>query len=98
MALAVMQNSSVGTSVFVGRQPIFDRRKSVFAYELLYRTSGQTNVYTHDDVDQSSRRVIHSSLNVIGLANLTGQKKAFINFTRKLLLDADYEVLPAGQC
>ncbi len=91
--VAVLQNSKSATSVFVGRQPIFDRQKNVFGYELLYRSSGQTNAYIHDDGEQASRRVIHSSLNVIGLNELTGQKKAFINFTRKLLISAEYEAL-----
>jgi len=98
MIATQMENSKAGTSVFVGRQPIFDRQKNVFGYELLYRSSGQTNAYVHDDGEQASRRVIHSSLNVIGLSELTGHKKAFINFTRKLLISAEYEVLSPGSC
>lgn len=98
MSATMMQNTVAGASVFVGRQPILDRRKNVFGYELLYRASGQTNAFSHDDGDQASRRVIHSSLNVIGLSELTGEKKAFINFTRKLLTGAEYESLPSSLC
>jgi EAL and modified HD-GYP domain-containing signal transduction protein len=86
------------TTVFVGRQPIFDRQRKVFGYELLYRSNGMQNAYAHEDGDQATRRVIHGSLNVVGLEEMTGGKRSFINITRKLLLGEDYAVLPKEHC
>lgn len=70
--------------VFLARQPVFDLRQNVFGYELLYR-SQQSAVYDGIDGDQATLSVIHNTFLLMGLENLTGGKKAFINFTRKLL-------------
>jgi EAL and modified HD-GYP domain-containing signal transduction protein len=88
---------NMDTNVFLGRQPIFDRRQKVVAYELLHRSSGQHNAYTARDPDQASIQVINTSLNVLPLLEVVGTKRAFINFTRRLLLEQAYDMLPAGQ-
>jgi len=80
--------------VFVARQPIFDRKKDVAAYELLFR-SGLENAYdTSLDGDRSTSNVITNSLLIIGLDNLTNGKKAFVNFTRNLLVQGVPSMLP----
>lgn len=81
------------TTAFVGRQPIFDQRQRVFAYELLFR-SGSGNANLAGQGDEVSTAVMNNSLSVIGLDTLTGGKKAFVNMTRGLLLNGDYSVLP----
>ncbi|MDY7108568.1 MAG: HDOD domain-containing protein [Planctomycetota bacterium] len=80
-------------SVFLGRQPIFDKRLDVYAYELLYR-SGTQNAFTGDDGDQATRVTIGNSLNVLGLGDVAGAKMIFFNITRGLLMDEFYAVLP----
>lgn len=80
---------------FVARQPIFDARQRVFGYELLFR-SGPENLYTETDGDRASARVVNHSLLVFGLDVLTGGKKAFINFSRGVLLAELYALLPQG--
>lgn len=82
-------------SVFVARQPIFDRKKKVYGYELLFR-SGLENAYDSSDPDGSTLEVITNSLFVIGMDDLTGGKMGFINFTRKLLTDQVGSLLPKG--
>ena len=79
--------------VFVARQPIFGKKLEVVGYELLFRT-GFENVYSGTDGDQASSSVITDSFFSIGLDTLTRGKKAFINFTEKLLLDKSATVLP----
>jgi EAL and modified HD-GYP domain-containing signal transduction protein len=81
-------------TIFLGRQPIFDRRQNVFGYELLYRDSGERNVCDRRDGDGASRAVINNSMNVLPLTDLVGERRAFINLTRQLLLDGTYAVLP----
>ncbi len=85
-----------GASVFVGRQPIFDAQRSVVGYELLFR-SGAQNAANHKDANQATLRTIDSTLNVFGLREMVGNKLAFVNFTRDLVLNRSYGVLPKDQ-
>ncbi|MGM0502405.1 MAG: EAL and HDOD domain-containing protein [Bacillota bacterium] len=72
---------------FVARQPIFDRDEKVFAYELLYR-DGFENAYNPEvDGVEATSKVLTSSFGVIGIEELTDGHKAFVNFTKQLLLD-----------
>ena len=80
--------------VFVGRQPIFDRARNVYAYELLFRSDGETNAFDEDSRDSASVRVVAHSLLSIGLENLLGDKKGFINFDRNFLVGGFHSVLP----
>jgi len=73
--------------VFVARQPIFDRQQKVYAYELLFRSGFEQNFFDHSDGDSKTKQVLTNSFLSIGMDTLTNGKKAFINFTRKLLLD-----------
>ena len=73
--------------VFVARQPIFDRQQKVYAYELLFRSGFEQNFFDHSDGDSRTKQVLTNSFLSIGMDTLTNGKKAFINFTRKLLLD-----------
>jgi len=88
-----MGPSAVASSVFVARQPIFHRARNVHGYELLFR-SGQENGYTGTDGDASTRDVIASSFVDIGLDELTGGQRGFVNFPRSLLLSDVVDLLP----
>jgi c-di-GMP-related signal transduction protein len=79
--------------VFVARQPILDRLKKTYAYELLFR-DGPVNRFTGSDPDQASRSVIDTSFFLLGIDTITGGKPAFVNFTRNALLDGYATVLP----
>ena len=89
-----MSVQSVDTSAFVARQAIFDRDKEVFAYELLSR-GGQDNHCKARDEDTSTLDVITNGFLTIGLDELTGGKRGFINFTRNLLLEDVAALLPS---
>jgi EAL and modified HD-GYP domain-containing signal transduction protein len=80
--------------VFVARQPIFDRKANVYAYELLYRSNAHTNQFTETDEDGTTLDVIASSLLSIGLNSIVPGTKAFINFGRNLLVDGLVSMLP----
>ncbi len=81
------------TEVFVARQPIFDRHRHVYAYELLFR-SGLKNAFGGMDPDRASIKVIADSFLRFGLQRLTGGKRAFINFTRDTLVKGYATLLP----
>ena len=71
---------------FLARQPIFDHRRRVFAYELLFR-SGPENYFRAPDRVMPSANVISSGM--LGIPELTDGKAAFLNFSRESLL-ADF--------
>ena len=82
--------------IFVARQPIFDAHQHVYGYELLYR-SGSTNAYDGADGSQASLSVIRNAFLMLGPQALTGRKKAFINFTKDLLVSGIALSLPHDQ-
>lgn len=72
----------------VARQPIFDRKMQVYAYELLYRQMDTDGAYKpSSDVsdDQASSSVIFNSFYNINIQEMTGGRPAFINFTANLI-------------
>jgi c-di-GMP-related signal transduction protein len=85
--------SALGTDIFVARQPILDRRQEVYGYELLFR-SGMDNSFRHDNLDQASFEMLHTSLLGFGLDVLLGEKPGFVNASREVLLQEFYLVLP----
>ena len=73
--------------VFVARQPIFDVRNEVVAYELLYRESaGSTAAGMQPASVMCNEMALHAMLS-IGLDRLTGGATAWINITRDHLLN-----------
>ncbi len=78
---------------FVGRQPIFDQHKIVYAYELLFRSGGENNANVIDG-NQASTQVMINALTDFGLDNIVGKHRAFINLTRELLVDDLIQLLP----
>ncbi len=79
--------------IYVARQPIFDANQNVEAYELLFR-SGKENTYPGVDGDMATAKIISNSFQTDGLEDLTKGKKAYINFTRKHLIDEAATSLP----
>lgn len=79
--------------VFIARQPIFDRKRDVYGYELLFR-SGLQNFFDHIDADKAASQMIGDSTLFFGIDNLTRGKKAFINLTRETLMKDYPSLLP----
>jgi EAL and modified HD-GYP domain-containing signal transduction protein len=76
---------------FIARQPIFDQRLRVFAYELLFR-AGPKNVF--QPWKDASCSVIVDSMMLFDLQTLTGHAKAFINADQSALLQGAVKLLP----
>lgn len=81
---------------FVARQPILDSKENVFAYELFFR-SGLESYFQCDDPDRASSSVVIDSFLLFGLQTLTHGRRAFLNFTRNLLLSQYATLLPNDQ-
>ncbi len=77
------------TDIFVARQPIFKPDMSVFAYELLFRGGSDLEDAVVVDGDSATSQVLLHCFVDIGLENIVGRHKAFINLTRTFLSNAD---------
>lgn len=71
--------------IYVARQPIFDIRKCIFGYELLFR-SDMANYFPEIEESSATSKLLSNSFFTIGIEKLTGSNLAFINFTHDLLL------------
>lgn len=78
---------------YAARQPILDRNKNLFAYELLFRDS-LDNVFPDIDGDEATSKMIEASQFNMGISEFTGNKPAFINFTQETLSQGYPEMLP----
>jgi c-di-GMP-related signal transduction protein len=83
--------------VFVARQPIFDRNRKVWAYELLFRADGAATHYDGAEPSSATRQVISHGMLSIGWDKMLRGKHGSINFGRDMLLQDLYSSLPPGQ-
>jgi len=79
---------------FIARQPIFDNRLRVFAYELLFRAGPQNVFQPRKDASSS---VIADSTMLFDFPTLVGPAKAFINADDNALLRGALRLLPADR-
>jgi len=81
------------TDFIIGRQQIVDQKLNIFAYELLFR--GRDFDLNHKEgATQATNQIITDSILELGLNNIVGPHKAFINFTTQNILDKTALKLP----
>ena len=90
---------STVSEVYLARQPIFDKNLQLAGYELLYRANAMATAAgtASDAVHMSSSTLVNSILS-IGLDDLIGDAKAWINFPREMLLERDFDLLDPKRC
>lgn len=81
---------------YAARQPILDRDKNLYAYELLFR-DGLENAFPDIDGDEATSRMVEGSQFSFGLEDFLGDKPGFINFTLDTLLKKYPSMLPKEQ-
>lgn len=74
-----------GSNVLLAKQPIYNKKLELFAYELLYRPSYPGEQIDWDG-DTATTKLLLNALLDVGLPAITGGKKGFVNFTRNTLL------------
>ncbi len=79
--------------LFLGRQPILDRKENLAAFELLFR-SGQQNGAVFDDDVSASATVINHAFTELGVEAVLGRHRGFINLSAPLLMSDVIELLP----
>jgi len=87
----------LGVEVFVARQPIFDRHRKVWAYELLFRANGAATHFDGAEPSSATRQVISHGMLSIGWDKMLRGKPGCVNFGRDMLLQDLYSSLPPGQ-
>ncbi len=70
---------------FLARQPILDRNEKTIGYEILYR-SGEENRFFEKDGTEATLEILRNLFCDLGIQQVVGQRVAFINVTRELLL------------
>jgi EAL and modified HD-GYP domain-containing signal transduction protein len=83
-------------NIWVARQPIFDRKRNVYGYELLFRRNADSVSFDGTDARLASSQVLSNILLGTGLkADLSG-RKAFVNFDRTLLMGGFNSLIPSN--
>jgi EAL and modified HD-GYP domain-containing signal transduction protein len=82
--------------VVVARQAIFDRQRKVYGYELLFRSDAVSNAFDGTENAAATMQVLSNTLMSIGVEQLLGGKKAFVNFDHALLVASMHSNLPPG--
>ena len=75
------------TLAYLARQPILDREGKIYAYELLFRDSPESDIAIIASDVLATAQVLENVLNNIGIQRLIGKNKAFVNCSRSMLLD-----------
>lgn len=72
--------------IYIARQPIYDAQLKVVAYELLFRSGKTVNEADFLDGDSATTNVIINAITEIGMDQLVGPHRAFINLTHNHIL------------
>ena len=81
--------------MYIARQPIFDRNLSIYGYELLFRADKKAKEYKGTSAESSTATVL-GGLFELGIENLIGKSKAFVNFNETLLLSDSVELIDSN--
>lgn len=78
---------SPNSHVLLARQPIYNKNLEISAYELLFRSHSQSDEAQFTCGDKATSQVLLNAFGEAGLESLCGQHPAYINFTKKLIMD-----------
>lgn len=74
------------TNFIIGRQQIFDKNLNISAYELFFR-GNNFDPSDNREATLATHQVITDSILEMGLNNIVGKHKAFVNFTTQNILE-----------
>ena len=84
-------------NIFLGKQPILDRNQSLVAFELLFRTNEIAETADFKDDLSATANVIVNAYGHLGIQNVLGQQRGFINVTKELIMSDVIGLLPNKQ-
>ncbi|NOT86466.1 MAG: HDOD domain-containing protein [Methylococcaceae bacterium] len=74
------------SDIIIGRQQILDHELKIYAYELLFR-GADFDIADPENGTRATNQIITDTLLEVGLNNIVGSHKAFINFTTQNILE-----------
>ncbi len=80
---------------FLARQPILNREQTLVGYELLFRSTAANQANITNDLSATTAVIAHAA--EIGLANVIGGLRGFINVDINVLMSDFIHVLPSDQ-
>ena len=82
--------------VFLGRQPILDKDQGLVGYELLFRSTAENSARVGESKTAcaATADVVCKAFSELGLSNVFGQVRAFINVRSEFLFNDVIELLP----
>lgn len=81
-------------NIFIARQPIVDRKGSLVAFELLFRSAHDMKVSGVVDDTHATAQVLVNAFGEMGIAEVLGTHKGFVNLEAELLHSDLIELLP----
>ncbi len=82
---------------FLARQPILDRKESLCAFELLFRSGGDRSEAGVVSDTLATAQVMLNAFGDMGIANVLGSHKGFINLDAEFLHSDMIDLLPRNQ-
>jgi EAL and modified HD-GYP domain-containing signal transduction protein len=82
--------------IFIARQPIVDRDEGLVAFELLFRSANKSDAGVVDDT-HATAQVVVNAFGEMGIAEVLGSSKGFINVDAVFLHSDLIELLPKQQ-
>lgn len=83
--------------IYIGRQPIFNAKLEMHAYELLFRNCEHSNHAPMLPGDTATAQVMLNAFGDMNLKDIASDHKVFINFTEGLLLRENLPFFPSRQ-
>ena len=82
--------------IYLGRQPILDRKQRICGFELLFRSGSANRAVIIDDQAATSAVIVHT-LSEFGIETVLGKFPGFINCNAEFLMSDALELLPPGK-
>jgi len=73
--------------VLLARQPIYNSKLEIHAYELLFRSNNLRDDAQFTCGDKATSQVLLNAFGELGLKSICGEHQAYINFTKNLILE-----------
>ena len=83
--------------IFIARQPIVDQKESLVAFELLFRSASSAAVSGVVDDTSATAQVMVNAFEELGIADVLGAHRGFINLDAEILHSDLIELLPKQQ-
>lgn len=74
-------------NIYFARQPIYNSKIEIEGYELFYRHTETDTSADFLDADVATSKVVLSAVTELGLEQVVGRNKAFINIARNFVMD-----------